>query len=161
MRLLRDCIFIIIACFSIDCAAQQWGDETLLTIDGNQYDAGTFMRIYQKNLDIVQDQSQKDVDNYLQLYIDYRLKLLQAYEMELEKNEAYLKELASYRSSLAESYLTDNEITQSLVEQAYYRTRNEVNASHILVNLERSAIPEDTLKAYLKIKEFRISCKNR
>jgi peptidyl-prolyl cis-trans isomerase SurA len=128
---------------------------TLLTIDGKEYDAGTFERVYLKNLDIVQDESQKDIDNYLQLYIDYRLKLQEAYVLELDQDEAYKKELLNYRSSLAQAYLTDIEVTDRLVQEVYDRSKEEVNASHILVKVGRGAIPADTLKAWNKINEIK------
>ncbi|BAO54142.1 peptidylprolyl isomerase [Nonlabens marinus] len=144
-------LILLFVCFSGICTAQQLEDKILLTIDGNEYDAGTFMRVYLKNLDIVQDPAQKDMDSYLQLYIDYRLKLLQAQEMGLQNGESYKQELKSYRNSLAESYLTDNEVTDALVQEAYARMTQEVNASHILVKANRTATPEDTVAAYKKI----------
>jgi len=155
MRGFRYLLSSVLLCFSVFCAAQNLSDKTLLTIDGNEYDAGTFMRVYLKNLDIVQDESQKDLDNYLQLYIDYRLKLLQAYELGLHNDESYISELESYRNSLAESYLTDNEVTDALVKEAYYRMNNEVNASHILIQVDRSAAPADTLIAYNRINDLK------
>jgi len=147
---------LVFICFSSTCEAQQLDDKVLLTIDGTTYDAGTFMRVYLKNLDIVQDESQKDMDNYLQLYIDYRLKLMQAREMGLQNGEAYMQELESYRKSLSESYLTDNEVTDALVREAYDRMNKEVNASHIIINASRTATPEDSLRAYQKLSELRM-----
>ncbi|MGB5982893.1 MAG: peptidylprolyl isomerase [Nonlabens sp.] len=144
-------IFLSVAAVS----AQGLEDKTLLTIDGVDYDAGTFMKVYQKNLDIVQDESQKDIDNYLELYIKYRLKLQQAYELGLEKDEEYKKELKNYRSSLAQGYLTDTEVTDELVKQAFDRSLEEVNASHILVKVGKGATPEDTLKAYNRALEIK------
>lgn len=135
--------------------AQELDDKTLITIDSNDYDAGTFMRVYLKNLDIVQDQSQKDIDNYLDLYIDYRLKLIQAYELGLDKGEAYKKELNNYRQSLAQAYLTDTEVTESLVREAYDRKTREVKASHILVKVGPGDAAEDTLRAWNKIHDLK------
>ncbi len=153
-------LIIVFICGSDFCIAQDLHHQTLLTIDGNAYDAGTFLRVYSKNLDIVQDESQKDLDNYLQLYIDYRLKLLQAHELGLQNNEDYQKELKSYRESLAQSYLTDNEVTDALVKEAYYRMNNEVNASHILIKIDRGASPVDTLQAFNKIQVLRDRVEN-
>ncbi len=146
---------LLLFCQMHVCVAQDLKQETLLTIDGNDYDAGTFIKVYSKNLDIVQDESQKDLDNYLQLYIDYRLKLLQAIELGLQNNEGYRNELQSYRESLSKAYLTDNEVTDALVKEAYYRMNNEVNASHILIKVDRAATPVDTLAAYRKIEAIK------
>lgn len=155
MKGLRYSLSFIIICLSAICDAQDLKSKTLLTIDGNEYDAGTFMRVYLKNLDIVQDESQKNLDNYLELYIDYKLKVMQAHELGLHNDESYQKELKSYRSSLSESFLTDNEVTDALVKEAYERMNNEVNASHILIKVSRGATPEDTLEAYNKAQNLK------
>ena len=160
MNRLQYIFTLLVLCFTSVCTAQKLDDQTLLTIDSKEYDAGTFMRVYLKNLDIVQDESQKDLDNYLELYIDYRLKLLQAYELGLQNNESYKSELGSYRKSLAESYLTDNEVTDALVKEAYERMNKEVNASHILIKATRDASPSDTLVAYNKIKQLKENIEN-
>ncbi|EAS19333.1 PpiC-type peptidyl-prolyl cis-trans isomerase [Flavobacteria bacterium BBFL7] len=146
---------ILLLFISSIAVAQELEDKTLLTIDGNSYDAGTFMRVYLKNLDIVQDDSQKDIENYLDLYIDYRLKLMQAYELGLDNKESYKKELNNYRQSLAQAYLTDTEVTESLVREAYDRKKREVNASHILVKVGPGDTPHDTLKAWNKINSIK------
>jgi peptidyl-prolyl cis-trans isomerase SurA len=144
--------YALIFCFvPLLCWAQKLEDKTLLTIDGAKYNAGTFLKVYQKNLDIVQDESQKDLDNYLQLYIDYRLKLKEAYESKLDTTTSYKEEIAKYRSSLAEGFLTDNEVSNELIEEAMKRSKEEVNASHILIMLDETASPEDTLKAWNRI----------
>ncbi|MGB3590786.1 MAG: peptidylprolyl isomerase [Nonlabens sp.] len=142
---------ILLICFTTCVNAQEWKDKTLITIDGKEYDAGTFVRIYSKNLDIVQDDEQKDIDNYLELYIDYRLKLEQAYQHQLDTASSYREEIKKYRNSLAQSYLTDNEVSDVLVREAYDRSLEEVNASHILIKVEAGATPTDTLAAYNKI----------
>jgi peptidyl-prolyl cis-trans isomerase SurA len=137
--------------FSVVCYAQKIEDATFLTIDDTDYDAGTFMKFYFKNIDIVQDEEQKDIDNYLDLYIDYRLKLQQAYELGLDKKESHITDIQSTRSSLAQPYLTDNKVTQNLVKEGYERGLQQVNASHILIKLSRGASPADTLKAWNRV----------
>jgi peptidyl-prolyl cis-trans isomerase SurA len=137
--------------FSVICYAQKIEDATFLTIDDTDYDAGTFMKFYFKNIDIVQDEEQKDIDNYLDLYIDYRLKLQQAYKLELDKKESHIRDIESTRSSLAQPYLTDNKVTESLVKEGYERGLQQVNASHILIKLSRGASSADTLTAWNRI----------
>lgn len=153
MKYTRISLMLLFVLISSGILAQKndLSEKTLLTIDGTHYDADTFMKVYLKNLDIVQDESQKDVDNYLQLYIDYRLKLQQAYDLGLDEDPDYKKELLNYRSSLSQAYLTDTEVTEQLVKEAYQRSKEEVNASHILVKVGRGATPADSLKAWDKI----------
>ncbi|MFT5926468.1 MAG: peptidyl-prolyl cis-trans isomerase SurA [Rubritalea sp.] len=134
--------------------AQDLEGKTLLSIDGTDYDAGTFLKFYFKNIDIVQDEAQKDVDNYLDLYIDYRLKLQQAYELGLDKKEVHIKEIQSTRSSLAQPYLTDSKVTESLVREGYERGKQQINASHVLIKVSRGASPADTLLAWNRIQDI-------
>lgn len=160
MKYISGLLLIGMFFLTVKATAQDFEDKTLMTIDGTDYDAGTFMRFYFKNIDIVQDEDQKDIDNYLNLYIDYRLKLQQAYNLELHKKDDYLKEIENTRSSIAQAYLTDNEVSDQLVREAYERGNKEVNASHILIKIDRSALPADTLKAWNKIHDIEQELKN-
>ncbi|WP_292889186.1 peptidylprolyl isomerase [Nonlabens sp.] len=137
--------------FSALSYAQQLKDATFLSIDGTDYDAGTFMKFYFKNIDIVQEESQKDIDNYLDLYIDYRLKLQQAYELGLDKKDAHIRDIQNTRSSLSQPFLTDHKVTERLVKEGYKRGLQQVNASHILIKISRGASPTDTLMAWNRI----------
>lgn len=124
--------------------------EVLFTVDGKPYYTDEFLRVYNKNLDLVKDESQKDLDNYLDLFISYKLKVNKAHKLELEKDPKYINELKSYRTQLSKDYLTDTEVTEQLVQEAYNRMLKEIKASHILFLVDENAAPKDTLKAYQK-----------
>jgi len=151
MRFLFTLLFIV---FSISLHAQN-NKDILFTVDDELTYSSEFIRVFNKNLDLVQDESQKDVNEYLKLFIDYKLKLKEARNLGLDKNEKYLRELSSYKTQLAKNYLTDNEVTNELVEEAYERMSYEINANHILVRLDETARADDTLAVYnelLKLK---------
>lgn len=107
-----------------------------------------FKRVYNKNIDLVKDESQKDLNNYLDLFVGYKLKIAKAHQLGLQNNPKYISELKSYRSQLSKNYLTDSKVTEELVQEAYDRSIKEVEASHILFLLDENALPKDTLKAY-------------
>jgi peptidyl-prolyl cis-trans isomerase SurA len=125
--------------------------QALFTIDNATYYSDEFVRVYNKNLDLVKDDSQKDLDKYLELFVGYKLKVQKAYKLGLHYNTKYQNELMSYRGQLAKNYLNDSKVTNELVEEAYERINKEVKASHILILVDENASPEDTLKAYNKI----------
>ena len=127
----------------------------LFTIEEAPIYASEFMRVYNKNLDLVKDESQKDIDGYLKLFINYKLKLQEAKRLELDKKSSYLREFESYKTQLAKNYVTDNKVTDALVEEAHNRLQTEVNASHILVRIDENAEPQDTLAAYNEIVKLR------
>lgn len=135
--------------------AQNIQKEVLFTIDEKPYYTDEFTRVYNKNLDLVKDESQKDLNQYLELFVGYKLKINKAYQLGLQNNTQYQNELKTYRSQLAKNYLTDSKVTQELIEEAYTRSLNEINAAHILILVDENAKPEDTLKAYRQILDIR------
>ncbi|WP_295336654.1 peptidylprolyl isomerase [Flavobacterium sp.] len=128
--------------------------EVLFTINDKSYYTDEFSRVYKKNLDLVKDESQKDLNQYLELFIGYKLKVNKAYKLGLQNSAKYQSELKSYRSQLAKNYFNDTKITEALIEEAYQRLQKEVRASHILILADENASPEDTLKAYKKIEDI-------
>ena len=140
--------FLIVAtCVS---KAQDSPKKVLFTIDEKPYYTDEFKRVYNKNIDLVKDESQKDLNQYLNLYVGYKLKINKAHQLGLQNNPKYITELSSYRTQLAKNYLTDVKVTNELVQEAYSRTLKEINGSHILFLVDENAGPADTLKAYNK-----------
>ena len=153
-------IFFVMLGFSSSMMGQGFKKEVLFSIDNKPYYSDEFSRIYNKNIDLVKDESQKDLNQYLDLFIGYKLKIAKAYKLELNKNPKYVAELSSYRTQLAKNYLTDSKVTQELLEEAYNRYLSEVKASHILILADENASPTDTLIAYNQIVEIRKKIQN-
>lgn len=150
--------YFLIAVFSLcffASNAQNPNDEVLFTVENDPVYVSEFTRVFNKNIDLVKDESQKDVDEYLKLFINYKLKLKEAEALGLDKKPSYLNELSSYKSQLASNYLTDSKVTDELIEEAYKRMTTEVDASHILIRLDENPTPEDTLQAYNKLLKLR------
>jgi peptidyl-prolyl cis-trans isomerase SurA len=149
--------FLLAGVISLSGLSFAQTNEVLFTIDNKPFYTDEFVRVYNKNLDLVKDESQKDLNNYLDLYLAYKLKVTKAYELDLDKESRYINELNSYRNQLAKEYLTDKKVTDELVQEAYQRSLKEVRASHILFLVNEDALPQDTLKVYQKA----ISVRNR
>ena len=135
--------------------AQNNPKEVLFTIDNHPYYTDEFVRVYNKNLDLVKDDSQKDLDKYLELFLGYKLKVEKANKLGLQNSVTYQNELKSYRNQLSKNYVNDSKVTNELVQEAYNRMTKEVRASHILILVDEGASPEDTLKAFNKIKDIK------
>lgn len=129
--------------------------EVLFSIDNHPYYTDEFIRVYNKNLDLVKDDSQKDLDKYLDLFLGYKLKVEKANKLGLQNGANYQNELKSYRNQLSKNYLNDSKVTNELVREAYDRMQQEVRASHILVLVDEGASPQDTLKAYNKVLDIK------
>ncbi|WP_396600536.1 peptidylprolyl isomerase [Algibacter sp. R77976] len=146
-------LFLVLSLFSVN--GQSVNKDVLFTVDNEPVYASEFLRVYNKNLDLVQDESQKDVDAYLELFTNYKLKLREAKALGLNEKSTYKRELSNYKKQLAKNYITDSKVTDELVEEAYDRMLYEVNANHILVKVNENASPQDSLAAYNKIIKLR------
>ena len=82
---------------------------------------------------------------YLDLYIKFKLKVVEAEQLGLDTMPSFLRELEGYRRQLVKPYLTDNKVSEFLLAEAYERLKYEVSASHILIQIKDN---KDTIKAY-------------
>ena len=130
-------------------------EKTLVTINKEKTTITDFKRIYEKNLDAIDSEEAKDVTNNLALYINYKLKVEEAYLLKFDTLPSYKKEIASYKDQLAAPYLQDTTFITELVKEVYLRTKNEVKAKHILIRTLNDATPKDTLISFNKITTIR------
>ncbi len=136
--------------------AQDYKNEVLLTIDGKNITAGEFERIYRKNNNESIPQKQS-VEEYLEMFINFKLKVAEAENLGMDTAQAFLSEFGSYRDQLAQPYLTDPEALDHFAKEAYERMKKDVHARHIMVSLDAKADPRDTLYAYNKAMDIRES----
>lgn len=149
------CVILFSTLFS---TAQSKNSDILFTVGDSPVLASEFIRVYNKNLNLVQDESQKDVDQYLSLFVNYKLKLAEAKALDFHKKPQYIRELDGYKKQLAKNYLVDSEVTDALVKEAYERIFYDINAKHILIRLNPSR--KDTLEVYNRLLNFRERFKN-
>ena len=139
----------------IFCYATFFGqNNTILNIDNETVNKTEFEQIYWKNKK-EKIATKEDLDEYIQLFINFKLKVIAAEELGLDTTKKFIDELSGYRIQLEKPYLIDTSINEDLINEAYYRTINEVNASHIMTKLGPNPSSEDTLKAYNKILEIK------
>ncbi|HFS67050.1 MAG TPA: peptidylprolyl isomerase [Flavobacteriia bacterium] len=147
-------ILIVFLSFSI-AFSQNKKDNVLLTIKEEPVYTSEFLRVFNKNRDIVNEENKKNIDEYLDLFINYKLKLQEAKDLKLDTIPSYLQEFNKYKKQLIAPYLKDRKVTEKLVKEAYNRLTEEINASHILITLPPNASPKDTLQAYNTLLEAR------
>lgn len=132
----------------------QNAQKTLLTVGDDEISAEDFWNIYKKN-NTEKSIDKKSIDEYLNLYINFRLKVNEAKSMKKDTLASFIKELDGYREQLAKPYLVDEDINDKLMDEAYQRMQKDVRVSHILLFLDEDALPEDTLKIFDKISKIR------
>ena len=148
-------IVLVISFIAVLQLGAQKDSKVIASINKDQITVGEFKKVYEKNLSAIDNEEGRDVAKNLELYINYKLKVQQAYSIKLDTLSSYKREIESYRRQLTAPYLQDKASFDSLVQEAYYRTKNEVRASHILIKLPRDFRPEDTVRAFYAITEAR------
>ncbi|MGB4655102.1 MAG: peptidylprolyl isomerase [Bacteroidales bacterium] len=122
--------------------------EVILTIDDNKIYTEEFLRLFNKNnLDenIITKQA---LDEYMPLFINFKLKVMEAKSLGMDTLDSFKKELATYRNQLAMPYLTDEDTENYMLKEAYQRGNFDMRAKHILFTIDGLGSPQDTLQAW-------------
>ncbi|MCZ2131442.1 MAG: peptidylprolyl isomerase [Bacteroidia bacterium] len=134
-------LFIAISAFSQK-------DEVVFTYGNKSVSYDEFKRGFLKNQSSANSSyTQQDVNDYLNLYINFKLKVQDAYDRKFDTMPSFKNELAMYRKQIAKPFLTDKSVTEHLMQEAYERMKYEVDASHILIVVKNFDNPLDTLRA--------------
>jgi peptidyl-prolyl cis-trans isomerase SurA len=145
------------ACIAISsCFAQTANkDAVLMTVGNTKVTVGEFENVYHKNNSKETTGDTKSLNDYVDLFVNFKLKVKEAEDMGLDTAKSFKDELMGYRKQLAQPYLTDKDVNEKLLQETYNRMQEDVHAAHILVKVGESALPKDTLLAYNKIMEYR------
>lgn len=152
---MRNIIFSLLITFSATLfVSAQSTDPILLTIDGKAITQSEFERIYTKNnQEPAFDKA--SLDEYMKLFVNFKLKVIEAEALGMDTLKSFITELKGYRSQLEKPYFTDESADEALIQEAYERMKWNVRASHILLKCDANALPSDTLKAYNKIAKIK------
>ena len=144
--------FLLITGLLALSSSAQLNPSVVFSVANHDVSVDEFERQFIKSLPRSSDSiTAKLLDEYLKLYIDFKLKYQDAKDAGLDTVSTYKAELDGYRQDLARNYLYDKEVTESLMAEAYERWKYDVRVSHLLVYLKEDATPADTLDAYKKI----------
>lgn len=129
-------------------------DPVLFSVNKKPVHLSEFNYIYSKTNGDKADYSRASLEEYLELYQNFKLKVERAREMHLDTIPSLQRELAGYRRQLANSYLVDKEVTDRLVSEAYERSLKDVDISHIMIQLDPNATEKDVAIAEQKIMDI-------
>lgn len=131
-------------------------DQVLFTIDTSRTYSSEFEYLYRKNHQNKPGEFTKDkIKEYLDLFVNFKLKVTEAKLRGMDTARAFVTELESYKAELRKPYVASADQVDRLVKEAYERMKEEVRASHLLVNVGPDASPVDTLAAWNKAMAFR------
>lgn len=129
-------------------------DPVLFSVEELEVPVSEFTYIYEKNNRDDADYSRSSLEEYLDLYIKFKLKVKRALDLQLDTIEALQNELAGYRKQLAKSYMTDKEVTEKLAREAYDRMQTDLHISHILVRVDPEAGKQEEMRALTRAQDL-------
>lgn len=144
-------LIVAFVLFSFGLTAQE--DPVLFTVGETPVNVSEFKYIYTKTNGDNADFSKTSIDEYLELYTKFKLKVAKAKDMKLDTLPALKQELEGYRRQLADSYLLDKQVLEKLITELYKRKKQDVDIAHIFVAIPKNPTPKQEAAALLKIKK--------
>jgi len=148
---------VLLAVLAMGSGAKAQENSVLFQVGDVVVTADEFTAVYEKNKGVGAAIDPKTPEEYLDLYITFKLKIAEAYAQHRDTSAQFLSEFGGYRAQLAKPYLSDQGAEQELLSEAYARMQEEVRASHIMIALDGDALPADTLKVYNQLMDLRAS----
>ncbi len=134
-------------------------DPILFTVNGKNVHLSEFEYIYSKNNGENADYSEESLKEYVELYVNFKLKVEKARAKKIDTLSSYIEELAGYRRQLANSYIVNKELSNRLAREAFERMQKDVAFSHILINLDEKASVQKQNDAKEKIENAQTELK--
>ena len=139
-------ITLILALLSLGLYSQ----DVLLEIEDDRISLEEFKHIFNKNNDN-EEIDKEYLDEYIELFVNFKLKVKEAKSLGFDTVKTFMDELEGYRKQLARPYLRDDNFNDELFDEALDRIQYDINADHILININ----DENNDEALNKIKEIR------
>ena len=137
---IKKAVFYTLVLCGFGSAAFAQNNPVLFTVNGQPTYTDEFNYIYSKTNGAKADYSRGSLEEYLDLYTKFKMKVARAREMKLDTLPALKEELNGYRRQLADSYLTDREVGEKLAREAHTRMLKDLKISHILFRIEKDTI---------------------
>lgn len=134
-------------------SAQTDKEAVLFTVDGKPVTKGEFLYVYQKNNPTKKnDFSRESLEEYLDLYVNFKLKVAEAKAIRIDTTRKVREELDKYGDQLIKSNF-DKLVLDPAVVSAYERMKTERLTYHVMQGLGVNASAEDSAKALATIRE--------
>lgn len=101
------------------------------------------------------------LDEYMELYLKFKLKVIEAKVLGYDTSNKFIDELEGYRKQLAKPYLRNQDFDEKMIVEAYQRMQFDINASHILISFNQESTKDEEKNAYDKALDIRAKIINK
>ncbi len=140
--------FLILAAAAMSLSMM--AEEPLMTINGKAVSAEEFLYIYEKN-NQAGAIDPKTMEEYLDMFINFKLKVAEAEAQGIDTTESFKKELKGYRAQAIPKYLQDEAAMDSLIELSWRHMAKDRRAAHIAIQCPMNADSAAQAEAWEKI----------
>jgi peptidyl-prolyl cis-trans isomerase SurA len=151
-------LIVILGCTVLPLTnfAQENNSKILMTFADQKVTLEEFENIFKKNSSKDQVIDKKSLDEYIDLFINFKLKVYEAKKMKLDTSASYISEYNGYKKQLSTPYLKDKNAEDAMVKEAYDRMKKDLKVSHILLKSSKDCmLPEDTLALWKKAMDIK------
>lgn len=130
---------------ALTAGAQQTADPVIMTVNGKAVTRSEFEYSFHKNGNVEGAVEKKTVEEYVPMFVNYKLKVAQAEAVRLDTLESFRKEFHTYRDMQLTPYLVDRGFIDSIAHVVYDNTVKQVGGkdlietAHILIRLPQQA----------------------
>ncbi len=136
MKMKKSLVSILVLFLCLGATAQKKSAE-LFSVGDRSVSSSEFLHMYTKNqMNKKVDYSKDALNEYLDLYSLFKMKVSQAYDAHLDTIPSVRREIDSYRKQLSKTFLTNRTAKDKLIKEAFERKKKDVNVAHILIALK-------------------------
>lgn len=118
------------ATIAVTAKSHKKSDPVVMTVAGKDVSLGEFEYLYHKNAS--QQVEPQTLDEYVDMFVNYKLKVAAAEAAGIDTTEAFITEFEGYRDEIAAPYLTDKALADSMKQAALSHFATNVDVSHIM-----------------------------
>lgn len=128
-----------VVALTVSAFAGKNDDPVIMTVNGRPVYKSEFEYLYHKNAS--QQLEQQSLDQYVDMFVNYKLKVADALAHRMDTTAEFRKEISQYRKELAAPYMRDTQLEQQLLDEMYNRYARQRKVSHIM--LAPATTPEE------------------
>ncbi|WP_297273600.1 peptidylprolyl isomerase [uncultured Bacteroides sp.] len=152
----RNCLLIVCMLFSAwPLWAWQETDPVLMRVNGKEVRRSEFEYVYNKNRSLP-GVEKKSLKEYVELFVDFKLKVSAAEAAGIDTTQAFRQELAEYRRLLLQDYLIDAGAAEEEARSCYDRMATAAQSGKVLVSHIFKYLPQNVLRSKLNRVELQM-----
>ncbi len=146
-RTLKIFSLLITAILFITCSTQH-SEIVIAKYDGEKIKMDEFEKAYSKNVggyEKAMDDDYENLKNFSELYVNFKMKLKDAYERGYDKDQNLINELIDYKKKVGSSYIQEKYLVEPNLKELYERRKEEIRASHLMIRPEQTGGDEPAI----------------